>query len=134
MTIVVLGQHDRQRPEHLSCPVRRPPTELGGVAPPYVELSERETRHRTRPREAGDQRSHDQIRNGAEESIEKHGGARREHGVVEVRSPPIVMRSQMKREPEMLRNVIEERRREISRDERDDESDCEIHTCGDIVV
>ena len=42
--------------------------------------------------------------------------------MVEVRAPAIVMRAQVQREPEMLRNVIEERRGKVAGDERDDES------------
>ncbi len=74
-----------------------------------------------------------EVRNRTEQTIEQNGGIGREHGVVEVRPPAIVMRPQVQREPKMLRNVIEERRGKVAGNERHDESGDKEHTCGDLV-
>jgi len=42
MAIVVLGQHERQCAHQPFQPGRRLPTQLAGVAPPYVQLAQRE--------------------------------------------------------------------------------------------
>ncbi len=49
MAVVVLGKHDRQRPKGPPKPGRRAPSELGRVAPPDVELPEREAGERAGP-------------------------------------------------------------------------------------
>jgi hypothetical protein len=104
------------------------------MAPPDVQLAERQAGHRTRPRDAPKERCDREIRQRAQKTVEEDGRGRREHRVIEVRSPAIVMRSQMKREPKMLWNMIEKRRRKISGDERDDESDSKIRCGGDLVM
>jgi|SRR5579862_8191672 hypothetical protein len=104
------------------------------MAPPDVQLAERQAGHRTGPREAPEKRRDREIRHRTQKTVQEDGRGRREHRVIEVRSPAIVMRSQMKREPKMLRNVIEKRRRKISGDERDYESDSKIRCGGDLVV
>jgi hypothetical protein len=39
VAIVVLGQHDGDRTKELTEPNRRSPSQLAGVAPPYVKLA-----------------------------------------------------------------------------------------------
>ena len=49
------------------------------------------------------------------------------HGVIEIRPPPVVVGAQVQREPEMLRHVVEERRREVAGDERN--ASAKARTC-----
>jgi hypothetical protein len=39
MAVMVLGQHDGERAEEVTQPNRGPPSEVGGMAPPDVELA-----------------------------------------------------------------------------------------------
>jgi len=132
--IVVLGQDHGQRPEEPPKPNRGLPTQLARVTPPNVQLTESEARQRTRPGESREQRGDREIRHGPQNAVEQDGGVLREHGVVEVGSPAIVVRSQVERKPKMLRNVIEKRRRKISGDQRDDESDNEVRCGGHLTL
>lgn len=109
VAIVVLGEHHGEGPEEGAEPSGRPPSDLAGVAPPDVKLTEREPRHGSGPREAPEEPGNDEIGHGAEEAVEQHRGIGREHRVVEVGAPLVVMRSQVQREPKMLWDVIEER-------------------------
>lgn len=133
MAIVVLGKHQGKRAEEPSQPRRRPPADLGGMAPPDVKLPQREACDGTRPGDAPEKRRHNQIGHRSEQAVEEYRGIARDDRVVEVPATPVVVRAQVKREPEMLRNVIEERRTEISGDERDDESGDKRDACGDDV-
>jgi hypothetical protein len=133
VAIVVLGEHDRQRLEQSSQPPWGTPPELAGVAPPDVKLAQGKSRDGARPGDPCEQGGNDEIGDGAEEAVEQHGGIGREDRVVEIRALAIVMRSQVQREPKMLRDVIEERRPEVSGNERDDESGNKRNNRDDVV-
>jgi hypothetical protein len=94
--------------EETTEPLRRLPSELAAVAPPHVQLTDSEPDQGTRPRKMAEDCCNDEVRHGAEKTVEEHFGTSREHGVIEVRAPAIVVRPQVQREPKMLRNVIEE--------------------------
>ena len=133
MAVVVLGKHDPQWTQETAEPSRRLPSKLAGMTPPHVQLTQSQSDNGTRPGNTPDERGDDQIRYGAEKTVEEHRGIGREHGMLEVRAPAIVMRSQVQSEPKMLRNVIEERRGKVSGNERDDESGNKRYTGGDLV-
>lgn len=134
MAIVVLGQHQGERPQEPFQPGRGLPAQLTRVPPPDVQLAEGETGQCAGPGDSTEQRGDGEVRQGAQESVEQDGGIRREHRVVEVRSAAIVMGSQVEREPEMLRNVIEKRRRKISGDQCGDEGNYKVRSGGDLVM
>lgn len=54
--------------------------------------------------------------------------------MIEVGTPPVVVRPEVKREPQMLWNVIKECRAKVAGNERNDERDDEEDTRGDLVV
>jgi hypothetical protein len=118
MAIVVLGQHDCQRAQDGSQPRRGSPPQIGGVPPPYVELTGREAGQDAGPGEAPEQRSNDEIRDCTEETVEEYGGIARQHGMIEVGASAVVVGAQVKPEPEMLRNMIEKGRGKVPGDER----------------
>ena len=126
---MVLGEHHGERPQEASKPSWCPPTKVGRVAPPDVDLSQHEAGNSAWPRDVPNQRRDDEIGHGAKEAIEQDGRIRREHGVIEERAAPVVVRPQMQREPEMLRHVVEERRREVAGNESYDESCNKEHSC-----
>lgn len=132
MAIVVLGQHHGQGTERPAEPRGRPPAELGRVAPPDVQLSQPQAGQRARPTDVPEKRRDAQIRQRSQKTIEQHRGAARYDRVIEIRTPPVVMRSQMQSEPKMLRDVIEERRGKVAGDERNDESGDKEHACGNL--
>ena len=134
MAIVVLGEDDGQWPKGAPKPARRAPSELRGMAPPDVDLPERESPENPYPRDAPEQCADDQIWDGTEETVEQDGRLGRKYRVIEVRTAPVVMRAQVQPEPEMLRNVIEERRCKVAGDECNDESGNEEHSCGDLAM
>jgi hypothetical protein len=133
VAVVVLGKHDSQRMKHTAQPFWRFPPELARMSPPYVQLTHSESDYGTRPGNMPDQCSDDEIWYGTEQTVEEHRGIGREHGVVEVRAPAIVMRPQVQRKPKMLRNVIEERRGKVAGNERDDKSGNKRYTGGGLV-
>lgn len=109
MPVVVLGKHQSKRSSDGANPRRRAPAELCRVPPPNVNLAEREACDCTGQRKPRRYRSDGEVRDGAEKSVEQYRRIEREHGVIEIRPPIVVMRTQVQFEPKMLRNVIEER-------------------------
>jgi hypothetical protein len=65
MAVVVLGKHDAEGSQHGLKRRRRSPAEIRGVAPPDVQLPEREPGQRTRPADAREHPGDDQIGQGA---------------------------------------------------------------------
>lgn len=109
MAIVVLGEHHRERPQQALKPPWRPPSELGGMAPPDVKLTKREPRHDPRPRKAPQERSDDEVGHRSEEAVEQHRRIAGDHGMIEVWATAVVVCAQVQRKPKMLWDVIEER-------------------------
>jgi hypothetical protein len=94
------------------------------VPPPDVELTEDEAQDRAgcSPRSEEEKRNRDgDIGYGAEKPVEKNVGIFRDNRVIPIRTAPVVVRPEMQLEPEMLRHVIEKRRREVANDQHDDE-------------
>lgn len=89
------------------------------MAPPDVELPQEEPQKRSLPGEAGGRQRDNEVRERAEEAVEKDRRVSREDGVIPIGTTAIVMGAQVQREPKMLRNVIEKRRAEIPDDEDD---------------
>ena len=122
--VVIFWKNDREGTTDAHEPRRADPAEVCGVPPPNVELPEHEAEHRTdrSPRSEEEKRNRDRdVGNGAEKSVEKNVGIFRDDGVIPIRTAPVVVRPEMQLEPEMLRNVIEKRRREVAHDQHDDE-------------
>jgi hypothetical protein len=132
MAVMVLGEHDGERLEEAPQPAWCPPTKVGRVAPPDVDLTDGQADQSAGPGDAPKQGSDDEVRYGTEEPVEQDGGIRREYGMIEERAATVVMRAQMQRKPEMLRHVVEERRREVAGNESYDESCNKKHSGGDL--
>ena len=113
---MILGKHDLQGAEDRLGPARALPAELGGVAPPDVQLAE----EGPFPREPGGERCDDEVGDRPEKAVEQNRRVTREDGVIPIGTTAIVVGAQMQREPKVLRNVIEEGRAEIT-DNEDDE-------------
>ncbi len=95
MAVVVLGKHHGERPEEVTQPNRRSPSELAGVAPPNVKLTCRETGQSARPRKVPDATGNGEVRNGPQKTVEQHRWVGREYCVIEVRTLAVVMGAQM---------------------------------------
>ena len=120
VAVMILGKHDLQGAEDRLDPARALPAELGGVAPPDVQLAEEEAEEGPFPREPGGERCDDEVGDRPEKAVEQNRRVTREDGVIPIGTTAIVVGAQMQREPKVLRNVIEEGRAEIT-DNEDDE-------------
>jgi len=110
MSVMVLGQHDRQPACDTDGPGRRSPPEVRGMSPPYVQLAQQQAENRSGGREWPAHHGEGEIRKRPKQSVKQHGGVARDHRVVPIGTTAIVMRSQMQLEPDVLRNVVEEGR------------------------
>lgn len=120
MPVVVLGQDDGQGAQDPLEPYRGLPSQVRRMPPPNVKLTEEQSQHRSGPRNAPQQHRNHDVRNGTQKTVEQHGGLGRDDGMVPIGAPPVVVRAKVKRKPDVLRNVIEERRRKIANEQGHD--------------
>jgi len=116
---MILGQHDLEGAEERLYPAGGSPAELGGMAPPNVELPEEEAQGRSLPGEAGGSQRHDRVGERSQDAVEEDRRIAREDGVIPIGTTTVVMGAKVQREPEMLRHVVKEGRAEIPDNEDD---------------
>ncbi len=90
---MVLGKDDSQGAQEGAGPGWGPPAQLRRMAPPDVELAQGEAGNRAGPGEAPKETCDDDVWNGAQKAIEQDRRIGRQHGVIEVRAPAVVMRA-----------------------------------------
>ena len=120
MAVMVLGEHDLQRASDRDKPSRRFPTEVGRVPPPDVQLTQRQAQDGAHDRNFPAERGDRDVRDRAEHAVQNYGGVAGNHGMVPIGTLAVVMRTQMELEPDMLRDVVKERRGKIAHDKHDE--------------
>ena len=117
MAVVVFGEDESNGVERGDEPGRALPADFARVTPPQLQLSEREAGERAADRERTARSRDREVGERTEKAVEQDRRIARDDGMIPIRAPAVVVGAKVQLAPDVLWDVIQERRREIAGDE-----------------